>query len=69
MYGVQAALVTEKFDAKVRFAGSSLTYTFAGVIGGGFAPLIIATLFRRYDSVFPISIYVAIALLLSGPHH
>lgn len=66
MYGVQASLVTEQFDSKVRFAGSSLAYTFAGVIGGGFAPLIIATLYKRYTSPLPISLYVAGALAVSA---
>ncbi len=66
MYGVQAALVTEQFDAKVRFAGSSLAYTFAGVIGGGFALLIITWLFKHYNSSLPVSIYVCVALSISA---
>jgi MFS family permease len=66
MYGVQASLVTEQFDSQVRFAGSSLAYTFAGAIGGGFAPLIIATLYRRYTSPLPISLCVAGALAVSA---
>ena len=66
MYGVQAALVTEQFDASVRSAGASLAYTFAGVIGGGFAPLIITSLFRHYDSTGPIVVYVVAALGVSA---
>lgn len=66
MYGVQAALVTEQFDDRVRFAGSSLAYTFAGVIGGGFAPLIITTLYKRYNATLPISLYVIAALIVTG---
>jgi MFS family permease len=65
MYGVQAALVIEQFDVRVRFAGSALAYTFAGVVGGGFAPLVIASLFRRYGSTLPISLYIAAALIVS----
>lgn len=66
MYGVQAALVTEQFDAKVRFAGSSLAYTFAGVLGGGFAPLVISTLYHRHGSTTPVSLYVSMALAVSA---
>ncbi|MDR5832355.1 MFS transporter [Caballeronia sp. LP006] len=66
MYGVQAALVTEQFDARVRFAGSSLAYTFAGVLGGGFAPLVISTLYARFNSTLFISLYVMGALAVSA---
>jgi metabolite-proton symporter len=66
MYGPQAAFVTEQFPTRVRYAGSSLAYTFAGIVGGGFAPLIIASLFRSYHSTVAISLYVAAALVLSG---
>jgi hypothetical protein len=44
MYGPQAALITEPFPARVRYAGSSLAYTLPGVIAGGFAPLIFGAL-------------------------
>ncbi|QKO13561.1 Inner membrane metabolite transport protein YhjE [Dickeya solani] len=33
MYGPQAAFVTEQFPGHVRYAGSSLAYTLAGIIG------------------------------------
>ena len=62
MYGPQAAFVTEQFPARVRYAGSSLAYTLAGIAGGGFAPLIIATLFKSYGSTLAISTYVCVAL-------
>ena len=62
MFGPQAAFVTEQFPTRVRYAGSSLAYTFAGIIGGGFAPLIIASLFRAYHTTTAISLYVVGAL-------
>jgi len=65
MYGPQAAFVTEQFPTRVRYAGSSLAYTLAGIIGGGFAPLIITTLFKEYNSTLAISLYVALALLIT----
>ncbi|MBU9843606.1 MFS transporter [Rahnella ecdela] len=66
MYGPQAAFITEQFPTQVRYAGSSLAYTLAGIIGGGFAPLIITTLFKEYDSTFAISLYVVLALLITA---
>lgn len=65
MYGPQAAFITEQFPTRVRYAGSSLAYTLAGIIGGGFAPLIITSLFKSYDSTLAISAYVALALLIT----
>ena len=65
MYGPQAAFVTEQFPTRVRYAGSSLAYTLAGIVGGGFAPLIIATLFKSYGSTLAISLYVTVALCLT----
>lgn len=62
MYGPQAAFVTEQFPTRVRYAGSSLAYTLAGIVGGGFAPLIITTLFKSYGSTLAVSLYVTAAL-------
>ena len=62
MFGPQAAFVTEQFPTRVRYAGSSLAYTLAGIVGGGFAPLIIASLFRAYHTTTVISLYVVGAL-------
>ena len=66
MYGPQAAFVTEQFPTRVRYAGSSLAYTLAGILGGGFAPLIIVSLFKHYNSTLAVSVYVAIAVLVTG---
>ena len=62
MFGPQAAFVTEQFPTHVRYAGSSLAYTLAGIVGGGFAPLIMASLLQRYRTTTPISLYVAATL-------
>jgi metabolite-proton symporter len=62
MYGPQAAFVTEQFPDRVRYAGASLAYTLAGIVGGGFAPLIIASLFKSWGSTMAVSMYVAGAL-------
>ncbi|WP_437439267.1 MFS transporter [Dickeya fangzhongdai] len=65
MYGPQAAFVTEQFPTHVRYAGSSLAYTLAGIVGGGFAPLVITSLFRSWNSTLAISLYVCLALLVT----
>ncbi|MBS6435373.1 MULTISPECIES: MFS transporter [Pantoea] len=62
MYGPQAAFVTEQFPGHVRYAGSSLAYTLAGIIGGGFAPLIITSLYKETGSTLWVSLYVTLAL-------
>jgi MFS family permease len=62
MYGPQAAFITEQFPSRVRYAGSSLAYTLAGVVAGGFAPLIFAAIYRAYGTTIRVSLYVAVAL-------
>ena len=66
MYGPQAAFVIEQFPTRVRYAGSSLAYTLSGIVGGGFAPLIFAALYKGYASTAAISIYVMVALAATG---
>lgn len=66
MFGTQAAFVIEQFPTRVRYAGSSLAYTLAGIIGAGFAPLIMATLLRAYGNTFAVSLYVVGALCVTG---
>jgi metabolite-proton symporter len=66
MFGPQAAFVTEQFPTRVRYAGSSLAYTLAGIAGGGFAPLIFASLFGVYRTSTAISVYVVATLCVTG---
>lgn len=66
MFGPQAAFVVEQFPTKVRYAGSSLAYTLAGIVGGGFAPLIFASLYRAFHTTIAISIYVFASLCVTG---
>lgn len=65
MYGPQAAFVTEQFPGHVRYAGSSLAYTLAGIVGGGFAPLIITTLYKETGNTLWVSLYVSFALAIT----
>jgi MFS family permease len=65
MYGPQAAFVTEQFPARVRYAGASMAYTLGGLLGGGFAPLIMAALYKSFGSTVPVSLYVSAALAVT----
>jgi MFS family permease len=66
MFGPQAAFVVEQFPTRVRYAGSSLAYTLAGLAGSGFAPLIMASLFRSYHTTTAISLYVVASLCVTA---
>ena len=59
MYGPQAAYITEQFPARLRYAGSSLAYTLAGVIGGAVAPLIFTALYAATGNWYLIAGYLA----------
>ncbi|MFM0091968.1 MFS transporter [Paraburkholderia sediminicola] len=65
MYGPQASFVTEQFPTRVRYAGASLSATLGGIIGGGFAPLIFASIYKAYQSTTYISLYIAAGLLIT----
>jgi MFS family permease len=65
MYGPQAAYITEQFPARLRYAGSSLAYTLAGVIGGAVAPLIFTALYAASGNWFPIAAYLLVASVVT----
>lgn len=65
MYGPQAAFIAEQFPARVRFAGSSIAYTFAGVFAGGIAPLVFTKLYATTKQTGLIVLYAAAALILT----
>ncbi|MFE9768133.1 MFS transporter [Streptomyces sp. NPDC005808] len=61
MYGPQAAFIAEQFAPRLRYTGSSLAYTLAGLIGGAVAPLLFTALLSSYDSWVPLALYIAVA--------
>jgi len=65
MWAPLAAFISELFGTRVRYSGASLGFQLAGVVGGGLAPLIAVSLFARFDSTLPVSIYVAAALAIT----
>jgi len=64
-YGPQAALIAEAFTPRLRYSGSSLGYQLASIIAGGPAPLIATALFARFQTVYAISVYIAICAVVS----
>ena len=62
MYGPQGAFIAEQFPVQVRYAGSSVAYTFAGVFAGGMAPLAFTWLYKMQHDTVPIVVYAAMAL-------
>ncbi|MFD4764860.1 MFS transporter [Streptomyces niveus] len=65
MYGPQAAFIAEQFSPRLRYTGSSLAYTLAGVIGGAVAPLVFTALLDAYDSWVPLALYVALTAVVT----
>jgi len=65
MYGPQAAFIIEQFSPRLRYTGSSLAYTIAGLFGGAVAPLAFAALNGRFDSWLPVALYVLVASLFT----
>jgi MFS family permease len=66
MYGPQAAFIVEQFPPRARYAGASLAYTLAGIVGGGLAPLISAALYKKYATTTAVIAYLAVALSISA---
>ncbi|MEU1800450.1 MFS transporter [Streptomyces sp. NPDC019937] len=60
MYGPQAAFIAEQFSPRLRYTGSSLAYTLAGVVGGAVAPLLFTTLLGTYRAWLPLALYIAL---------
>ncbi len=65
MYGPQAAFIAEQFPTRVRYAGASLAYTLAGIVGGGIAPMVSTALLQSFGSALAVSSYAAIDSLIT----
>jgi MFS family permease len=66
LYGPQAALIIEQFTPRLRYTGSSLAYTLAGVIGGAPAPLIFTALLAGFDSWWVLGAYLVLTAVATG---
>ncbi len=65
MYGPQAAYIAEQFHARLRYTGTSLAYTFAGIIGGAVAPAAMTWLLSKDESGSTVAAYVGVAMLVT----
>lgn len=65
MWGPQGSFITELFPTRLRYTGSSLSYTFAGVVAGATPAILVALLREYHASVMP-SAYVTLLLLLTA---
>lgn len=65
MYGPQAAFISEQFTPRLRYTGSSLAYTLAGVIGGAVAPLVFTALLASFKTWVLVAAYVTIACVVT----
>ncbi len=66
MYGPQAAFISEQFTPRLRYTGSSLAYTLAGVIGGAVAPLLFTLLLAEFDSWVGLACYLLVASVVTA---
>jgi MHS family shikimate/dehydroshikimate transporter-like MFS transporter len=59
LYGITGALISELFEARVRYSGISLGYQMAGVLGGALAPLIATVLVQwAGGAIWPVATYL-----------
>ena len=65
LYGPQAALIVERFNAKFRYSGSSLGYQLGSIFAGGPAPIIATALIATYHTSVALSLYIIVAAAIS----
>ncbi len=63
-YGPQAAFFTELFSTEVRYSGASLGYQLGAIVGGALAPTIAVLLWNNFG-IFYVSVYIALAAILT----
>jgi metabolite-proton symporter len=66
MYAPQAAFITELFPTRIRYSGVSVAYQLTAIFAGSLAPIISLWLYKNLQSSVPVSIYVAVACVISG---
>jgi MFS family permease len=62
MWGPQSSFITEQFPTRLRYTGSSLSYTFAGIVAGATPAILVALLRQYHNSAMP-SFYVILLLV------
>ena len=67
IYGPEAALFAELFDARIRYTGISFVYQFSGIFASGITPMIATALLKMNDGKPEyIAMYVAFAGAVSA---
>ncbi|BEL03663.1 MFS transporter [Actinoplanes sichuanensis] len=68
MYGPLGAFISEQFGTGARYTGASLGYQLATLIGGGFTPAILASLYAGTGgtTITPVATYLIIAAAVSA---
>lgn len=65
MYAPQAAHIAEQFSSRLRYTGSSLAYTFAGIFAGGLAPTMFALFWANGQNSWAMAGYIAGACVIT----
>ena len=65
MFSPQAAHIAEQFPSRLRYTGSSLAYTFAGIFAGGLAPTAFALFWANGQNSWGIAAYIAGACVIT----
>ena len=64
LWGTQASFITEQFPTRLRYTGSSLSYTLAGILAAA-TPAAMVALQRQFNAIGPAA-YVVFLLLVTG---
>ncbi|MFC9833986.1 p-hydroxycinnamate MFS transporter [Rhodococcus sp. NPDC127530] len=66
-YGPMAAFISEQFGTRARYTGASLGYQLATLIGAGFTPVILASLFASSGkSILPVGLFIIALCVVSA---
>ncbi|MCV9993347.1 MHS family MFS transporter [Paeniglutamicibacter sp. ZC-3] len=65
MYGPMAAFIAERFGTRSRYTGASMGYQLATVLGAGFTPTILASLYAPAKATVPVMVYLGTLAAIS----
>ncbi|MBD2765767.1 MHS family MFS transporter [Kocuria sp. cx-455] len=66
IYGPLAAFISEQFGTTARYTGASVGYQMATLLGAGFTPTILATLYGAEGQISRVLLYLGILTAVSG---
>ena len=66
IYGPLAAFISEQFGTTARYTGASVGYQMATLLGAGFTPTILATLYGADGQISRVLLYLGILTAISG---